>query len=151
MTDNDTSIPVVGIHRGVALHDCQSEERLIVVRKAIDDVYGIDEFRKLIVVAGNPCWPPEARLFAAAKVEAVHAIAADRREVRPNIDLEFVRATVAGVNSVKWRDPIYFCSLLDYNRWAAPGAEKPVKRDIPLMSMTSERPVEQIVSPKIVP
>jgi hypothetical protein len=132
MTDNDSTIPVIGTYRGVNLHDCQSEVRLIVVRKAIDDVYGIDDFRKLIGVAGDPCWPPEARLFAAAKVEAVHAIAADRREVRPNIDLDYLRACVAGINSVTWRDPDYFCSLLDYSRWGAPGALRPAKRDVPL-------------------
>ncbi|CAN7313469.1 hypothetical protein LJR220_001664 [Bradyrhizobium sp. LjRoot220] len=131
MTDHD-SVPIVGIHRGVGLHDCQSEERLVVVRKAIDEVFDIADIRKLLDVAGDPCWPPESRIFAGAKLQAIHSIATDRRETRPGIDLEYVRALLAGVNSKQWRDPNHYCSLLDYGRWGAPGTKKPAKRDVPL-------------------
>jgi hypothetical protein len=131
MKDRD-AIPIVGTHRGVGLHDNQSEERLVVVRAAIDRVYEIEDFRALIGVAGDPSWPPESRLFAGAKLQAIHAIATDRREVRPAFDLSFVKAILAGVNSQYWRDRHQFCSMLDYSKYGAPGTKQPAKRNEPL-------------------
>jgi hypothetical protein len=112
MTDDDT-IPIVAIHRGVGLHDQQSPERLDVVRRAIDDVFDGTDVGQLSRIADDPRWPPEARLFAAAKLEALLEIAADERTVRPAIDLVRVRASVAGLSSMKWRHPTHFASLLD--------------------------------------
>jgi hypothetical protein len=129
MTDDDM-IPTVGIHRGVGLHDHQSEARLSEVRRAIDAVFNVEESRELLRIAADPRWPPEARLLAAAKLEAMFEIATDERKVRPNFDLSLVRASVAGLTSLQWRDPKCYASLLDYGR--APGEEGPVKREQPL-------------------
>lgn len=107
------AIPIIDIYRGVGLHDQQPPERLAEVRRAIDAVYDEHELDRLLEIAGDPVWPPEARLFAAAKLEATHQIAVDERKVRPAIDLAVVHATVAGLNSQSWRHPRYYASLLD--------------------------------------
>jgi hypothetical protein len=103
----------VGAHRGIGLHDHQSPERLDVVRQAIDSVFDHNDVDRLLGIAADPTWPPEARLLAAAKLEALHQIAVDERKERPPLDLELVRAVVAGLNSQTWRHPHYFASLLD--------------------------------------
>ncbi|MGY3443700.1 hypothetical protein [Bradyrhizobium sp. USDA 4473] len=126
MTD---TIPIVATYRGVGLHDQQSTERLDLVRRAIDDVHDAVDIDRLLELARDPCWPPEARLLAAAKLEAMVQIAVDERAVRPPIDLMLVRAIVAGLDSVKWRDPWHYGSLLDPG--PAPGEDRP-KREAPL-------------------
>ena len=63
--------------------------------------------------AADPQQPPEARLFAANKVQVEYQVAAEERRNRPIIDLDVVRCTVAGLDSVVWRNPWYFGSLLD--------------------------------------
>lgn len=127
------AIPTDGDHRGVALHAAQSLERLAVVRTDIDLVFSKSEPTDLIAIARNPSYAPESRLFAAAKLTALHSMAVERREVRPpGIDIDFVKAIVAGVDSVKWRDPNHYCSLLCYSAWGAPGAAKPAKREVSL-------------------
>ena len=60
---------------------------------------------------------PEARLFAGAKLEALYQIATDLREARPQIDLQYVKAVLAGVNSEFWRDSDQYCSMLDYSSY----------------------------------
>jgi hypothetical protein len=135
MTDpDDDEIPVVDFYRGVGLHDQQIPDRLDVVRRAIDSVFDQHDFRRLLQIAGDHTWPPEARLFSAAKLEAMHQIAVDERKERPPIDLARVAAAVAGLNSQKWRDPDAFSSLLD----PGPTPDKPrVKRAQPLAEKTS--------------
>ncbi|WLA62377.1 hypothetical protein [Bradyrhizobium diazoefficiens] len=128
MTDSDM-IPTIATHRGVRLHDLQSPERLDVVRRAIDDVFEQVDIGQLSDIASDPRWPPEARLFAAAKLEAMLEIAADERAVRPVIDLARVQACVAGLDSVKWRHPRYYTSLFDAG--PAPGEVWP-EREEPL-------------------
>ena len=110
---NFDTIPTIGVYRGVSLHDQQSPARLDVVRRAIDDVYAQHKHSRLLEIAGDTGWPPEARLFAAAKLKAVHELAAHDREKRPAIDVTFVNAITAGLNSQQWRHPRYFASLLD--------------------------------------
>ncbi|NUU44552.1 hypothetical protein [Tardiphaga robiniae] len=127
------AIATIGEHRGVALHDHQSPERLVVVRRAIDDVFAMtDDPKDLLSVASNPRWPPESRLLAAAMLEAKQGIAADKREIRPDIDMRFVRACVAGVGSRTWRDPVRYASLLDYSSYGADRSKEPVRRETPL-------------------
>lgn len=126
-------IPTIGEYRGVELHDHQNEERLAVVRRAIDDVLAMtDDWRDLLEVAKNPRWPPEARLLAEAMIEATQAIAADRREARPGINLAYARACVAGVGCQTWRDPIQYASLLDRGHYGADPSKTPVRRETPL-------------------
>jgi hypothetical protein len=110
---NSDAIPIVEIYRGVGLHDEQTPERLDVVRHEIDLVYAEHDFGRLLEIANDACRPPEARLFAAAKLQASHEIAVQDREKRPLIDLDRVQASIAGLDSLKWRHPVYFASLLD--------------------------------------
>lgn len=131
MTGSD-DIPIAETYRGVGLHDQQSPQRLDVVRAAIDQVFEITDTRELLRIAASPRYPPEARLLAAALLEAMMQIAADERKVRPDIDLDKVHAAVAGVNSIKWRDPRHYGSLLDVP--SSPGEHGPVVREKPLAS-----------------
>lgn len=127
---NDDEITIIETYRGVGLHDQQSAERLDIVRAAIDRVYDVHDLDRLQAIAADPVWPPEARLFAAAKIEATFQIAVDERKERPPIDLARVHASIPGLNSVRWRDPWKYGSLLD----PGPGPDHPgaVKRAQPL-------------------
>jgi hypothetical protein len=121
LTDDDR-IPIVETYRGVGIHNEQSRQRVAsVVKPSVDRVHEEDNPDRLLEIARNVQEPPEARLFAAAKIEAAFELAADERRVRPNVDLTVLKATVAGLNSQGWRDPARFCSLFD-----GPGAvERP--------------------------
>lgn len=129
MHDRRDTIPVVATYRGVGLHDLQSPDRLDLVRRAIDNVFDQRDIDRLFEIAGDAHWPPEARLLAAAKLEAVYQIAVDERTARPPIDLTLVQATVAGLDSVKWRHPQFFASLFDAG--PPPGVKWP-EREQPL-------------------
>ena len=130
MRDEDDRIRCVGEHRGVGLHDCQDEARLAVVRGEIDEVLALGDIQKLTQLCGNVRWSPEARLTAAAKLEAIFELAAEDREVRPNINLPFVHACVTGLDSRRWRSPRAYGSLLDPG--AEPGSPGAVLREVPL-------------------
>jgi hypothetical protein len=112
MSESD-AIPIIETYRGVGLQDQQTPERLAVVRQAIDLVFAEHDFGRLFEIADDAGRPPEARLFAAAKLQAAHEIAVQDREKRPLIDLVHVQASIAGLNSLRWRHPVYFGSLLD--------------------------------------
>jgi hypothetical protein len=58
--------------------------------------------------------PPESRLFAASKLEVEYELAAEERRNRPIIDLNVVRATVAGLDSVEWRSPVVYGTDLEH-------------------------------------
>lgn len=128
---SESLIPTVGTYRGVGLHDQQSEARLAVVRAAIDMVFSTADPKELLKIIADPHWPPESRLLAAALLEAMLQIAADERKIRPQIDLAYVRACVAGLNSTHWRDPQHYASLLDHAHMP-PGHRGAVKREAPL-------------------
>jgi hypothetical protein len=53
-------------------------------------------------------------MFAANKVEVEYELAAEERRNRPIIDLDRVRATIAGLDSLVWRDPDRYASLFDH-------------------------------------
>ena len=74
--------------------------------------------------------PPEARLFAAAKVEVLFELSVEERRIRPGISLERIRASVAGLGTRCWRDPDRYCSLLDHGG---------VEREQPLISEVTRR------------
>ena len=110
-------IPTDGSYRGVPLHAGQSAERIeTVVKPAIDHVSDLSEAIALADYAAEPANPPEARLFAAARVEAIWTLAAEGRAVRPLVDLRRVRASVAGLNSAIWQDPDRYGTLLEPSR-----------------------------------
>ena len=103
-----------GVYRGVDLFADQPAERIEgIVQPAIDAVLGIASAQALVAYAGDACHPPEARLLAAARVEALWQLAAEGRAIRPLVNLECLRASVAGLDSTMWVDPMQHGSLLD--------------------------------------
>jgi hypothetical protein len=114
--DDDDAIPVVEVYRGIGIEDQQPRERIErVVKPAIDLVHAMGDPDLLTAYAANADNPPEARLFAAAKVEVKLEIAMAERRLRPVASLEQIRANVAGLNSRRWRSPWLYASLLDPN------------------------------------
>jgi hypothetical protein len=125
-------IPIVEKYRGVGIHADQPRHRVeTVVKPAIDEVFTLDDAQALVTYAGDITRPPEARLAAEAKARALHQMAADEKRARPEIDLEYLGAQIAGLNSKTWRDPWAYCSLLDACR-RGPNMPKPVPREVPL-------------------
>jgi hypothetical protein len=106
-------IPIVGTHRGIGIHDNQSPARIVIVKAAIDRVAAMSDIAELVDFAADRMQPPEARLFAASKVEVEYERAAEERRNRPNIDLLWLRAVVAGLNSQGWRSPWLYGVLPD--------------------------------------
>jgi hypothetical protein len=109
-----TQIPTIATHRGVGIHDHQSPGRIRIVKAAIDRVAWMSDIRELADFAADSQQPPEARMFAANKVEVEYELAAEERRNRPTVDLDRVRATVAALDSLVWRDPWRYGSLLDH-------------------------------------
>jgi hypothetical protein len=111
-TDPDR-IPIVATHRGIGIHDCQTPARIKVVKAAIDRVARMSDIMELADLAADPQQPPEARLFAASKVEVEYELAAEERRNRPVVDLDRMRASVAGLDSVEWRSPVVYGTDLE--------------------------------------
>jgi len=107
-------IPIIATHRGIGIHNHQKPLRIKIVKAAIDRVARISDILELADFAADPQQPPEARMFAANKVEVEYELAAEERRNRPTIDLDRVRATVAGLDSVVWRDPDRYGTLLEH-------------------------------------
>ena len=74
-----TQIPVIATHRGVGIHDCQSPARIKAVEAAIDRVARMSDILELAAFAADSQQPPEARMFAANKVEVEYEVAAEER------------------------------------------------------------------------
>lgn len=124
MTD-DRPMPAGEVYRGVKIHAHQPAERIErIVRPAIDSVYVMTNAVTLADYAADVRQPPEARLFAAARVRAIWELAAEGRAVRPLVNLDHLEATTAGLDSTTWADPERHGSLLD-----STGA---IERDHPL-------------------
>ncbi len=106
-------IPSVEVYRGVKIHDRQPARRIaVVVKPEIDGVYALTDAPMLVAFADDPKNSPEARLFAAARAEAIAAAAAGRRD-RVEIDMDQLVASVAGLDSEGWRSPWRYCALID--------------------------------------
>ena len=73
--------------------------------------------------------PKEANQVA-AKLKAMHQLAAEDRKTRPTFDLAFVQACTGSLDSEYWRSPWHYGSLLDPGR--GPGEPGPVPRPVPL-------------------
>jgi len=108
-----TQIPTIALHRGVGIHDHQTPARIRVVKAAIDRVARMSDILKLVDFAADAQQAPEARMFAAKKVEVEYELAAEERRNRPIVDLEKVRATVAGLDSLEWRSPVVYGTDLE--------------------------------------
>jgi hypothetical protein len=124
-TGESDDIPVVERYRGCGLHDCQSTERLRVVRAAIDHVYTLDQVVDLVEHAGNVRNPPESRILAFVRCRAAWELSQEAREPRPIINMAHVEALVAGCASRRWRSPTHFCSDLDAHVENAVPREQP--------------------------
>jgi hypothetical protein len=111
-TDQDR-IPTIATHRGVGIHDRQGPARIAVVKAAIDRVARMSDILELADFAADLQQPPEARMFAASKVEVEYQVAAEERRNRPIIDLLVVRASVAGLDSLVWRSPVVYGTDLE--------------------------------------
>lgn len=133
MSDND-QIPTDGAYRGVPLHADQSEQRLAVVRRDIDDVHALQELDELVSFADDVGRAPEARLYARAKALAILDEAVDRRAPRSRktvLSRERIRASASGCNSLHWQSRINYGSNLDVRQ--APGKpDRRVRREVPL-------------------
>jgi hypothetical protein len=112
---DDDRIPAIDWHRGCAIEDPQPHDRVKLVKRAIDHIHGLslDDAEALVAYAGDARNPPEARLYAAARLEALWQLASEERRLRPGVSLERLRASVAGLGSKTWRSPWHFASLLD--------------------------------------
>jgi hypothetical protein len=108
-----THIPTIATHRGVGIHEHQTPARIKLVKAAIDRVARTKDILRLVDFAADPQQPPEARMFAASKVEVEYELAAEERRNRPTVDLDRVRATVAGLDSVVWRSPAVYGTDLE--------------------------------------
>jgi hypothetical protein len=111
--EDDDRIPTIGTYRGIGIQDHQSPERIELVKAAIDRVARTTDILELVDLAADPTQPPESRMFAASKVEIGYQIAAEERRNRPQVDLDRLRASVAGLDSVVWRSPFEYGSLFD--------------------------------------
>ena len=132
MSDN---IPIVETYRGVGIHDAQPAERInAIVKPAIDHAMALTDLDALADFAGDITRAPEARLLAAAKCDAIFRIAVEERRERPPIDLDKVRAAVAGLNSIQWRSPWAYCSILSPG--PMPGGIGPEPRVPPLSDVS---------------
>jgi hypothetical protein len=110
--DEDDQIPVVEIYRGVGTEDHQPLERIQFVKSEIDRVHRMSGTDELADYAGDPRHPPEARMLAGARAEALWELAGEERRHR-TISLELLRAATAGLGCRRWRDPDCYASLLD--------------------------------------
>ena len=108
-----TQIPTIASHRGIGIHDRQGAARIKVAKAAIDRVARMSDVLELADFAADSQQPPEARMFAANKIEVEYEVAAEERRNRPIIDLEKVRATVGGLDSLEWRSPVVYGTDLE--------------------------------------
>jgi hypothetical protein len=112
-TDPDR-IPTIASHRGIGIHDHQTPARIRIVKAAIDRVAGLSDILELADFAADINQPPEARMFACAKIEIEYQLSAEQRRNRPIIDLQKVRGSVAGLDSVVWRSPVVYGTDLEH-------------------------------------
>ena len=117
--EDDDAIPVVETYRGVGIEDQQPPERIELVKREIDRVHRMSGIVELADYAGDAVHPPEARMLAGARAEALWELAGEERRQR-----ELLRAATAGLGCQRWRDHDRYASLLD-----GPGG---IERDVPL-------------------
>lgn len=107
-------IPTIASHRGIGIHDHQTPARIRIVKVAIDRVAGMSNILELADFADDVNQPPEARTFACAKVEIEYQLSAEERRNRPIIDLQKVRASIAGLDTITWRSPVVYGTDLEH-------------------------------------
>ena len=122
-------MPTSGSYKGVAIFACQSPKRVTLIKKEIDRVGKIGDLEELFQVAGDCAWPPEARIYAAARCLAGLQLSTERRRARPDINREDVEACTAGLAVRRWAHPDRFCSLLDMHPERASLRDDPLDDD----------------------
>lgn len=107
------TIPQQAEYRGRPIHSFQSEERIrATVCPEIDRVLDrLSDPGDLLTFASDASKSPEARLASADKLLKPAEIAVAGRQKSP-IDAAKVKATVAGLNSLRWADGASYNSLL---------------------------------------
>lgn len=122
--EHNDDMPTVEEHRGVSIHDFQPAERIeAVVKPAIDAVFGLGGGLALLAYARNAQHPPEARLLAAARIEAIWQLAAENREVRLAVHPDKARSATGALDSLHWADPRNYGTLLEPG--PGPGERRP--------------------------
>jgi hypothetical protein len=138
MTAESDRIPCIEVYRGCRIHDQQSRQRIETVKSEIDRIFVISDPRELFDICKSVSFSPEARLLCRARLLAGWELATEGRMPRPEgVTIDLVRAHTAGLDSITWRDPNYYCGQLDAPKWHVPsqyraGLDQPVKRDVPL-------------------
>ena len=123
-------IPFIEIYQGVGIHDCQPTARIeTVVKPEIDAVMQMTDIGALVEHAADQIHAPESRLLAAAMVQAIFTIAVEQRRERPDVDIDLVKASAAGLDSRQWRDCSHYCSLFDVH---PPGPRRAMQRETPI-------------------
>jgi hypothetical protein len=116
MMSDDDQIEIVEVYRGVGIHDCQPPSRIEnVVKPSIDKVYAENDLNVLVAICEDEREPPEARLFAFAKLKAAFEMAVDERRMRPDIDLARAEAFLSALDSEDFRDSHSYGSLFDHD------------------------------------
>jgi hypothetical protein len=114
LTDSTDAIRIIETYKNVGIHDSQPRERIeAVVKPEIDIVVEMVDPLQLFAFAADPMHSPEARLAAAARCEAAAGIVIARRERGPAVDIDKLRAAVAGLDSKVWQSPVFYGSDLD--------------------------------------
>jgi hypothetical protein len=94
------SMPITDRYRGVGLHDFQPLDHINdVVKPGIDAVHSTNDVEALCRYGCDYRNPPEARLFAAAKVRAIFETRAGAHESRGNVDMERLSASTTGLGA----------------------------------------------------
>jgi hypothetical protein len=129
MSRHDDEIASCGAYRSVPLFAGQSEARLEVVRRDIDDAHLLSDPRAFLAFLDDVSRAPEARLYCQARLLAEHELAVEDRRQRPTIDIDLVKA-YGYLASRRWQNRQHHCSLLDGS--PPPGGPYPVPRETPL-------------------
>jgi hypothetical protein len=122
-------MPIATTYKGIGIHAGQPTRRVALVKREIDKINRISDLRQLFEVAGDVAFSPEARLIAGAKCIAGLERATERREAKPDIDREDVEARTAGLATIRWAHPHYYCSDLDAHPEHAAKREQPLDEE----------------------
>ncbi|GLI93383.1 hypothetical protein [Methylocystis echinoides] len=119
------AMPIIAHYQGAGIHDFQPESRVReTVIPAIDYVLGLEEVEALYSYLLDITNPPEARSLAARRlVEPAEEMMANRRKAA--VSVEAVRASAAGLDSLRWADDRYYAPVI--HMWG-PGDPAPAKR-----------------------
>ncbi len=123
--DDDEAVEKLAVHRGVGIEAGQSPEQVVLVKGEIEHVFdALSDPQALHDWASTVKHSPESRMVAASKLFALSELAVRERRRFP-IRRSQIVASVAGLNSRKWRDPFAHCSITENPIGAA-------RRDQPL-------------------